>query len=311
MKKIIIAALAVISLTTACSDEEETLFTDYDKNWFVLDDTPADPAQHAACVFYRDFGVPVFYNATIGSQQRVDLWGNTYTHYETLTLSYAMGGNLTSFADPSITNYTLCDKSCGPTALQWLREEVMPSIPEKAHIHSIFLVESLYSMAHGTYAFRGVNTIVIGHASRLGSMSASEAKTCKGAILRAALTDLLFNKGLFDSQISLFGKITTDQDESAYNLYTGGKWQQDAQGNWYQVKPDIYALGFIGVSPSNSYYTPADLQADFLMYLEKLLTTEESEFDATLSTDGKPFGNYAAIMQKKKIVLDILASLGL
>ena len=92
MKKIIIAALAVISLTTACSDEEETLFTDYDKNWFVIDDNPADPAQHAAYEFYRDFGVPVFYNDTIGSQQRVDLWGNTYTHYETLTLSYAMGG---------------------------------------------------------------------------------------------------------------------------------------------------------------------------------------------------------------------------
>ena len=177
----------------------------------------------------------------------------------------------------------------------------MPSIPNKAHIHSILLVENLYSRAYGSYAFRGVNTIVIGNASRLGSMSNTEAQTCKAAILRAALTDMLFNQGLFDSEIEIFGKVATDQNENAYNLYTYGKWEQDASGNWIQVKPDIYALGFIGVNPANMYYTPA----------EKLLVTSEEDFDATMSNDGKPFGSYEAIMRKKQIVLNILQQLGL
>lgn len=312
MKKICLLALAFVSLVaTSCQDEEETVFTDYDKNWFVIEDDANDPAQHAAYTFYKDFGIPVFYNDTIGTQERVDLWGNHYTHYETLTLAYSIGGNLSAGSDPSISNFTYCDKAVGPTALQWLREEVMPSIPNKAHIHSILLVENLYSRAYGSYAFRGVNTIVIGNASRLGSMSNTEAQTCKAAILRAALTDMLFNQGLFDSEIEIFGKVATDQNENAYNLYTYGKWEQDASGNWIQVKPDIYALGFIGVNPANMYYTPADVQSDFLMYLEKLLVTSEEDFDATMSNDGKPFGSYEAIMRKKQIVLNILQQLGL
>lgn len=310
MKKIFLFAIAALSLMTACT-EDETDFIDYDKNWFVIEDNTADAAQHAAYEFYKDFGIPVFYNDTIGSQERVDLWGNKYTHYETLTLAYAIGGSLTAYSDPSITSYTLCDKSCGPKAIEWLRKEVMPSIPKAAHIHSILLVENLDSREHGKYAFHGVNAIVIGNASRLGQMDDAEAKTCKGAILRAALTDLIFNSGLYNEQMKKFGEVSTSLDEKAYNLYTYGSWKQDAQGNWYQDKPDIYALGFMGVSASNPYYTPADAQADFLMFFEKLLTTTEAEFDATLTADGKAFSEYEPIMQKKKIVLGILKDLGI
>lgn len=312
MKKIhyIFAALSALSLSFVSCSEEETEFPDYDKNWYVLEDNASDPAQHAAYEFYKQYNIPVFYNDTIGSQERVDLWGNKYTHYETLTLSYSMGGNVGAGADPSIMNFTRCDKSVGPKALEWLSKEVMPSVPKNAHIHSILLVETLNSLAHGTYAFRGVNTVVIGNASRLGSMDEVEAKKCKAAILRAALTGLLFNSGLYTKQMEEFANITISQNEKAYNLYTGGSWKQDANGNWYQEKPDIYGLGFIGVSSSNSYYTPADEQADFLMYFETLLTTTEAEFDAMMSTDNKPFSDYTAIMQKKKIVLDILKKLG-
>lgn len=310
MKKILFFAAALISLMASCS-EEETTFTDYDKNWFVIEDNAADPAQHAAYEFYKDFGIPVFANDTIGSQERVDLWGQKYTHYQTLTLSYSMGGGLTAYSEPNITNFTYCDRNVLPSAIAWLRKEIMPLVPKNAYIHSILFVESLNSAAHGQYAFRGTNTIVIGNASRLGSMSDSEALKCKGAVLRAILTDMLFNQNLFTQQMENFGNVAKSQNESAYNLYTYGSWKQDpVTGQWYQEKPDIYALGFIGPNPSNPYYTPADVQADFLMYLETLLTTTEADFDATMSADGKPFSNYEAIMTKKQIVLAILKQLG-
>lgn len=311
MKHIFLLALAILALATSCQKEDVTEFTDYDKNWFVIEDNSSDSVQHAEYEFYKDFDVPVFINDTIGSQQRVDMWGNEYTHYETLTLAYSMGGNASAYSGPSMSSYSYCDKSVVPAALRWLRENVMPLVPKNTHIHSFFLVESFYSQAFGSYAFKGVNAVVIGNASRLGKMSRTETKTCVAAILRAVLTDKLFNKGLFDEQMASFKAVATNQNENAYNLYTGGKWVQDANGNWIQEKPDIYALGFIGTSASNSYYTPSDEQTDFLMYFEKLLVVSEEEFDATLSSDGHSFSSYPAIMQKKAIVIDILKQLGL
>ena len=87
---LMVLPLLGIAFLTSCS-EEETSFPDYEQDWFQIADS-SDPAQHAAYEFFKQYRIPIFFNDTIGTQQRVDVFGHEYTYYMTLTLKAAIGG---------------------------------------------------------------------------------------------------------------------------------------------------------------------------------------------------------------------------
>ncbi len=306
MKKISIITLALLIFCISCQKEEVVNFPDYDKDWFVLQDNSSDPVDHAAYLFYKEFGIPVFYNDTIGVQERVDVWGHKYTHYELLSLNYSMGGMASSTSSPTISSLTYCSKECIPSAISYLRENIMPLLPSVIHIHSILLVESMNSQSFGNYAFKGLNTLVIGSASQLSTMTDSQKKTINGAVLRAAISDYIINQGHFDTELNKFYKVSSDlcPTTNIYDLNTYYLNSSTITGLPAGVPININTVGFLSTDPSSYYSTPKSTWMDVNMYLEAILSGTQEEFNTM-------YGTFDNIMTKYAIIKNILEKTGL
>jgi len=306
MKRITIITLTLLIFCTSCQKEKVTNFPDYDKNWFVLEDNPSDPADHAAYLFYKEYGIPVFYNDTIGVQERVDVWGHKYTHYELLSLNYSMGGMASSTSSPTISSLTYCSKQSAPSAIRYLKENIMPLIPSAIHIHSILLVESMNSQSFGNYAFKGLNTLVISSASQLPTMTDAQKKKFNGAVLRAALSDYIINQGHFDTELNKFYKVSSDlcPTKNIYGLNTYYLNSTNITGLPANVPININTVGFLSTDPSSYYSTPKSTWMDVNMYLETVLSDTQADFISH-------YGTFDNIMTKYAIIKSILEKIGL
>ena len=68
-----------------CGDDDNLSPSDLDGDWYVLTDSE-DPLDHLRYTVFQTYGVPVFYNDTIGSQNRgTDYAGLPIIYYEILS----------------------------------------------------------------------------------------------------------------------------------------------------------------------------------------------------------------------------------
>lgn len=301
LKLSILALLAFIG-ATSCRKEEVTTFPDYDRNWLVVTDNPADPATHSSYLFFKETGIPLYFNDTIGSQQRVDVFGNTYTYYEKLSFSYSLGG-IQVGAPPMVNSFTYCAKSDVPAAIDYLKNDVMPSVPKGVYVPSILLVENLSSYAFGQYAFKGFNTVLIGKISTIAGMNETARRSYKAAILRAIFTNAVLNDKYSDLLTRFYNesrKYSTIRD--TYNL---GNWLFSANitGLPAGVTATFNTLGFLGPDPRNASYTPYTTWMDVSMFLEAAFGNSKADFQ-------RMYGSYASIMTKYGIITQILENIG-
>lgn len=300
--KIYLIAFTLFAMATSCRKEEETIFPDYDKNWLVVEDDPNDPTIHANYLFYKETGIPIYINDTIGSQQRKDVFGHDYTFYEVLSMNYSLGGSLGSSAPPYVESFTYCSKEDVPAALAFLRAEIMPSLPASVHVPSILLVNTLGSYGFGSYAFKGFNTVVIGAVSQIPTMDDATRSAYKGAILRALLTNAVQDdkyKDILDKFYNASRKFMPSKD--AYGVYTF-QLASYVTGLPPGVSATPQAIGFLGPDPRNSYYTPMSTNMDVSMYIEATLGQSEAQFK-------QQFGTQTTIMTKYGYIRQILADL--
>lgn len=289
-------------MAVSCRKEPVTTFPDYDRNWLVVEDDPADATVHANYLFYKETGIPVYINDTIGTQQRVDVFGNAFTHYERLSLSYSLGPDL-SGAPPLVQSFSYCAKADVPQALDFLRTEIIPMLPKSVFVPSIFLVEDLSTNAFGSYAFKGFNTVIIGGISRIAAMDAATRARYKGAILRALLTNAVVSDSYKDILGKFYGvsrKFITSRD--AYSVYTF-QLATLVTGLPAGTTATPQAIGFLGTDPRNMYYTPMSTWMDVCMYLEATLGNSEAEFIQL-------YGNQPNIMIKYGYIRQILTDMG-
>lgn len=295
-------AVAIFAMATSCRKEEETVFPDYDKNWLVVEDDPNDAAIHANYLFFKETGIPVYINDTIGSQQRKDVFGHDYTYYEVLSMNYSLGGVIAG-APPIVQSYSFCSKADVPAALAFLREEIIPMLPEGVHIPSILLVDTLTSNAFGTYAFKGFNTIVMGAVPQIPNMDEVTRAAYKGAVLRAILTNAVLDDK-YDNTLEKFynasRKFVTSKD--VYGVYTF-QLSSLVTGLPPGFTATPQAIGFLGTDPRNPYYTPISTWMDVSMYLEATLGNSEERFKQLHGTQNN-------IMIKYGYIRQILADMG-
>lgn len=298
---IILVAICVIM--ASCKKEEAVVFNDYDKNWLDMVDNPNDATVHANYQFYKETGIPVFVNDTIGSQQRVDIFGKNYTHYEVLSINYAIGGVQTGAA-PQVNSFTYAKKTDVQAALNFLKTEIIAMLPKKVHVPSIFLVENLSTNAFGSYAFKGFNTIVIGQISKIPTMDQATKMAYKGAILRSILTNAVFADkyaGTLDKFYAVSRKYVTTKD-----VYSGIYIPQlptFVTGLPAGTTATPQAIGFFGADPRNIYNTPLSTWIDVCVYLENILSTTDADFKQTYAASPN-------ILLKSGYIKQILTDLG-
>ena len=175
MKDLIII-LGCLFFFIACNKEEDGKLkpTDTHRDWFVVYDDPNDPLKHEIFLIYEAFKVPIFIDDTIGEEERVDPYGNPYTHYEVLDVLYKINGGETYLSDTCIETRNTTDLMNG---VKLIKEYVLPLIPFRIAPMSYFIVEELYahSLEKGRY-FSGMQTTVIANLSYLKDMSQEEWK---------------------------------------------------------------------------------------------------------------------------------------
>lgn len=300
---LMVLPLLGIMFLTACS-EEETTFTDYEKDWFQLEDS-SDPAQHAAYEFFKQYSIPIFFNDTIGTQQRVDVFGHEYTYYKTLTLNAAIGGGQSSYGDAFYNTFIYADRSVIPDAIQYLRTQLMPTIPSFLHIHSILLVESINGSSDDVYV--GLNTLVITKASLLASYQADQTKKLRAVILRSYIGKKLTSDINYEEGLKRFYGVSRSIYE-AHDVYNYSTWYFNANNmpgcpfdpyDWsVQAKDKMLWAGFLDAAPPYFNSSPTE-QADVNMFTEAYFTYTNEEFQTM-------YGAYPRVMEKWSIIKPML-----
>lgn len=139
MKKLGLYILLLL-LIAACHKEEEITPGIGYENLYTIQDDPTDSIQHKRYELYKTYGVPVYFNDTIGKVfVKIDINGDSIFHYETLDLNWAFDGDnresvtyqITRHKDPDLMMKALrfteiflenCQSSLYPYAI-WLTEK--------------------------------------------------------------------------------------------------------------------------------------------------------------------------------------------
>lgn len=69
MKIRLIFWCCVLVVLWSCSDDDSGTMCEL-VNWFEIKDNPNDELQHLTYQIYEEYGIPIFYNDTIGSEVR-------------------------------------------------------------------------------------------------------------------------------------------------------------------------------------------------------------------------------------------------
>lgn len=298
--KLVILALGLGLVS--CSKEEVTILPDYDKNWLIVENDPNDATTQARFAFFKETGIPVYINDTIGTQERTDVFGKTFTYHEVLSLNYSLSTPAVG-APPLVMNVKyLADKDV-PTALAFLKAEIIPMIPTTVHVPSILLVESFNSNAFGNYAFKGFNTVLIGEVSKIVTMDAATKAKYKGAILRAMFTNAVLAEK-YEATLEKFYNVSRKfvPTRDAYNIYIP-QLPTFVTGLPAGTTATPQAIGFLGADGRNSYYTPMSTWMDVSLYLDAIFGSTSEQFNTQ-------YGSYPAIMLKHGYIMQILTDLG-
>jgi hypothetical protein len=171
-------------LLAGCRKEKAIEPSNLDKNYFVIEDNPNDPVDHAIYAFYKSTGVATFYTDTF-YKKRISREGEIPERfiYIKLTLNYTPLGNLNVYSKP------LSSRTNIQPLLQLMETEVLPKLPSIGIIPSILLIDSFsdhtfknIQISHGLTAIYGFNTVGI-KVENVGMMNNEERKMYAASIL--------------------------------------------------------------------------------------------------------------------------------
>lgn len=156
-----------------CYHENELQPSHFDENWYILQDSD-DPLDHQRFLIYKETGIPIFYNDTIGKQNRgVDAFGEPVIYYEILHPDYT----ITSMT--RISTYELSNQRDDLlTGVNFINDRIIPElISPLMYPRCFLLVKKLTRSSAGTYeadCFQGMMTTLVSHVEELKDMSESE-----------------------------------------------------------------------------------------------------------------------------------------
>ena len=160
-----------------CGDDDNLSPSDLDGDWYVLTDSE-DPLDHLRYTVFQTYGVPVFYNDTIGSQNRgTDYAGLPIIYYEILNPNYSIESS-TEYAKYELSY----DREAITTGVEFIRDEVLPRlVSSKLYPRSFLLMNKLTlnasaSLSHEECAYRGMMTSCVSLVEEIGGMTDADIK---------------------------------------------------------------------------------------------------------------------------------------
>lgn len=209
----ILLSFAIVLTMVQCSNEDEPEPSNLDINWYELQDS-SDPLDHLRFSIYQTTGVPIYYNDTIGSQERgEDAFGNNIIYYEVIDCSYSITSNTT------VTWITLPKvRDDIHEAVEMIRDDVLPNIPASMRPRSYLLVDSLIrrgdsnSYKYQDYTYKALMTTVVGE---LYEWSSIDKKNLAARIIAEEVASFIVTKS--DLDLTNFYTVSMVNDKSLYN----------------------------------------------------------------------------------------------
>ncbi|MGE9935939.1 MULTISPECIES: hypothetical protein [Butyricimonas] len=293
--------LVVMLLFLAGCEKEDVLTpSKEDRDWFVITNDSDAPVDKAIYALYEKWHIPVFYNDTIGREERgVDYKGNPIVYYRVLNLNYSLN---------SSSNYNTNERRISKVesesdllaGVRFLDEVLLPNMPDVFHFTSVLLLDSLYEVSWGRpvlpllEVYQGMEVLAIGNVPSIARMERDEQVDVVNRVVTYLTVNYLTTKNL--DKMSDFYKVSYDPvKEWEYHgmyvtptpLYPGYVCLASARWETY---------GFLGYDHSRyskldpspveewSYYLPkkdADVE-DFILavlsYTPDEFETEYAEF---------------------------------
>ncbi len=307
MKQFVIYIISFVFLLSACDKEDALTPSGLEKDYFNLSylEDSDDPVDQARYDFWKETGISVFMNDTIGSSERVDEFGDTYTYYETLALNYSLGDVAGSTYPEllSLTELTKENYSAVIPALEFIKNDLLPLLKKGgASYRSFYLVESLNSQALGDYYFKGLNCAVFGKISQFSNITDAEKVAYKGEVANAIATPLIM-EDKYTSKIEEFAQITRSMARYTYRPFYSYSIAA-RMVPYYSNGTSLEDVGFLGADPTMSYYCPLTVETDVKMYVGEIFALENDEgFRAK-------WGAWPRVIAKYEILREILDELG-
>lgn len=313
MNKYILFFILFSCLAWACGDDGGNLTPSGDeRNWLVIEDNPGDPIDHQRYLIFKETGIPVYYNDTIGNEIRYSLaMGKEYMYYEVLQVFYVPGS-----ITPGVktANYELVkERENVKPVLDYLQNVILPEIPTEMYVPSILLVDSLTSSS-GNLAYKGFNTIVVSEVSEFAEMDEVAKKKYRGAVLRSLVAGSLVGtegEWLEENFYALTYEVNPGNLNYLYSTGTiGYAVYRACTGMDLKAEEQTLAvLGFIGTrtkppvgQAERSWYVPERNQ-DVSQYCEAIFAYTEEEFKAL-------HGEAPVVMSKYYVLRDKLKEYG-
>ncbi len=159
----------------SCYKENDISPSYLDRNWYVLEDSE-NPLDHQRYLVYKEYGIPIFYKDTIGSQNRgVDAFGEPVIYYEVINPDYTIE---TMFKK---TTFELSEQEDDLiNGVKLIGERVMPELISPVLYPRCFLLVKKITLSNvSSYeanCFRGMMTTLVSCVEKLKDMSDAELK---------------------------------------------------------------------------------------------------------------------------------------
>lgn len=320
MKKLLYFVIGLVFVS--CSKEELDQPVIYE-NLYEIQDDPSDPVRHRIWQIYEKYGMPVYFNDTVGKYYvKDDIYGNPYYRYELLDLNW----NFYSDNSQTVTykNYYQTDPEQQMISLDFV-EKLLEKISKPLQPYAMFLADSIAIMDDkgGGYLlykvqFRLVSVTGLHKKSEIAKDSLIDKLTRSLIELRMPKYLTYVNRfnsicksGWYNSKwkdlgiddMGSFGTSIFTEQTKQY-LMKGTQW--DAPWTEEQVEEErdrirnlIGAFGFVGGSTYSTGFSPDNASRDLDTYMTEILSCNRAEFE-------RRWGNYPLVMKKYEILYSLL-----
>lgn len=297
----LLLCLFIVATTTQCSKEDEPEASNLDINWYELQDS-SDPLDHLRYTIFQSSGVPIYYNDTIGQQNRgKDAFGKDIIYHEIIDCSYSITSStpITWITIPKVRDDVY-------EAVELIRDNVLPNVPVSIRPRSFLVVDSLVrkgdasSYNYQAYTYKAMMTTVVGELYKWNSI---DKKELAAKIIAEEVGTYLINKSGLD--LTNFFIISRYNDNSLYNLDIPNTSSAIPYASWESYGFLTYHKGASFTAGKKykaiSQYTDVH---DYLTecYYNKLTGRSDAEFETE-------YAAYPLIIQKYRLINEILDEL--
>jgi len=326
MKNIIYLLLAFLIL--GCEKEDKLTPKIELENLYGIQDDPSDPIKHRVFEIYKKYGVPVYFNDTIGRIfLKNDVNGNAVYRYETLDLAW----NYSSYDGVTYEYEYMTDPEEQTKALDII-EAYLELVPKALYPFNFFVTESAKTLdvndkeniyTDGSFANRYRTVFMAGNWVSEEQI-ASQPEAMKLGILKSKIMNYRSLLTEFNevSHKSWYYQIWHDLDPNIQTVMGKYSWCFDPVAlddnwwgldPWYQLSSDeiveIRALvrsiignfGFVYGHIGGTACAPATTDEDLETFITEVLRWSRKEFEEL-------WGACPLVMAKYEILYDVITN---